>query len=276
MPTLKATWLFNGSAADGNMLFGFSESWYTDDAPAVLLPKMREIAQNRIGLCARNTRLYGYRIADTAPNSRAYTQIENATIAAPDRSGFPNVPQDAALCKCYGNIGGTLKRFWIHCLADDSVNNAQFVADQGIPRRIRTFINLLSDNGFKFRYLVPTAPTGRIQSIGADGVVQTLDPIAGIAVSSVVQLLRVRGTDGRTKKGMFAVSAVENEKKFTLANWSGGTVGMSGKIRLVQYGYTGINQVPNNGVLSDPTIRPGTRKCGRPFGQLRGRAVARR
>ena len=274
--TLKATWLWNGSAASGKYAFGFSETWYTDDSVATLLPKMRNLARTMSAVRARDTVLYGYRIADTAPNSRAFTQLEPSVIGAGHAAGLPNVPQDAALVKCYGSVAGTLKRFWLHCLPDGFVEDAQFTASSNMARRTRDIINELATEGFKFRYQVQTAPTGRVQSIDANGNVVTLDPITGIGVSSLVQLYHVRGLDGRGKRGNYAVEAFTSEKSFKLAHWTGGAVGMSGKVRLVQFAYTGIQQVPGTGITSDPTIRPGTRKCGRPFGQLRGRAVARR
>ena len=274
--SLKASWLFNGTAAGGKISFGFSESWYTDLAPDLLLQRMKEIARTRLRMCARNTVLFGYRIADTAPNSRAFTHRETANVQSSIRAGTPNVPQDAALCRCYGTVGGTLKRFWLHNLPDDMVEDGQFTEVGPLPTIARQWLNELLANGFKFRYKVPSAPTGRVQSIDSSGNVVLLEGIAGLAVSSLVQLLHVRDVNGRGVTGNFAVKARTSDAVFQLDHWPGGLIGMSGKIRLVQYAFSSIQEVPDQGAKADITIRPGSRKCGRPFGQLRGRVPARR
>lgn len=273
--TLKATWLWNGSANNGRTAFGFSETWYTDDAPAVLLPKMQELAIIRAQILAKPTFLFGYRIQDVAANSRAYTQPPAQDIASGQRAGTPNIPQDAALCYCLGTVGGTFKRFWLHNLWDDLVDDMAFVG-QRVFQVAFNWVNGLADNGFKFRYVVQSAPTVPIMSISPLGVVRTREPLTGVGVGSLVQLYHVRGVDGRGKRGKFAVAARTDDSNFTLANYAGGEVGMSGKIRLVQYAYTSIQRIPNDAFGRNPVVRPGARKCGRPFGALRGRAVARR
>jgi hypothetical protein len=273
--TLKASWLWNGTARSNGILFGFSETWYTDDSPAALLPKMQQAAQARALLLANGTSLYGYRISDTAPGSRAYTQLPGTVIKAPRGNGTPNVPQDAVLCAMLGTVAGTRKLFWLHDLPDNAVEDGELGGNQS-PDTVRVYLNLLANLGFKFRYIVQSAPTGRVGSIDANGNVITLDPITGIAPRNVVQLLKVRGVDGRAKKGKFYVESVTDESHFKLAAWTGGVVNISGKIRLVQYQFTSLTLIPQTGIGSDATIRVGTRKCGRPFGQLRGRAVARR
>jgi hypothetical protein len=274
--TLKCSWLWNGTAKAGNLSFGFSESWYTNDAPAVLLPKMEQSARFRVPMLARGTILYGYRIADTAPGSRAYTVFPSGGIGAQRGAGTPNVPQDAALCQCYGTVPGTVKRFWIHCLPDDFVKDGDFDPGSGVPGDARAYINNLATAGFLFRYTLPTSPIAKIQSIDNTGVVVLQAPLVGAALNSIVQLYHVRGVDGRGKRGKFTISAFVDNQHFTLGHWPGDVVGASGSLRLTTYGFTSIQQVPPLGLQSDPTIKPGTRKCGRPFGQLRGRAVARR
>jgi len=274
--TLKASWLFNGSAGAGKWSFGFSETWYTDDSPAALLPKMIDFAQMRTRILASGTELVGMRIADTTPGSRAYTEAPMGRIRARVAAGTPNVPQDAVLCKCFGTVAGTVKRFWFHCLPDDVVEDMEFTAASDIQGNVRRLINYLAANGFKFRYTVPTAASARVLSIDVNGNVLLVEPLVGVAVGSVVQLSHVRGVDGRGKRGKYYVETRTSDSSFKLAHWPGDVVAASGKIRLVQYGFTSIAQVPDNGLGQNAVIRPGTRKCGRPFNQLRGRAVARR
>lgn len=274
--TQKATWLYNGVARGGALSYGFSETWYSDDAPAVLLPKMEDFAELRMIIMARGCGLYGSRVADTAPGSRAYTQRPTAPIQAAARMGQPNVPQDAVLCQCFGTANGTVKRFWFHNVPDNVVDDADFVADKGIPEKCRNLINALARMGFKFRYQLQDTASAEIESIAANGDVVLVGNLAGAAQGSLVQLFHVRGTDGRGKRGKYRIQTFTDGRHFKLAHWPGDEVANSGKLRIVTYAYTAIQQIPNAGIGSDPTIRPGVRKCGRPFGQLRGRAVARR
>lgn len=276
MATLKATWLWNGVARGQALSYGFSETWYSDDAPAVLIPKMEQFARIRCQFLARNCTYYGSRVADVAPGSRAYTQRPTAKISSAVRAGFPNVPQDAALCQCLGTAQGTIKRFWFHNLPDTFVEDADFAPGQDMEGLAREAINFLSAQGFKFRYQKQNTASAFIESIDAAGNVVTVGELAGVDQGSLVQLYHVRGVDGRGKRGKYRVQTKTDGRHFKLAHWPGDIVALSGKIRIVEYDFTGITLVPAMGVASDPTIRPGVRKCGRPFGALRGRAVARR
>lgn len=274
--TLKATWLYNGITGGGRITYGFSETWYTDDAPAQLITKMEIIARMRMDLMASGCHLHGFRIADTAPGSRAYTVKPATLIRSNLRAGQPNIPQDAALCQCLGNVAGTVKRFFFHNLPDTFVSDTEFDPAKGVPEMCRDVINRLSTDGFKFRYQVQNTNSAEIESINANGDVVTVGNLNGAAQGSLLQLYHVRGTDGRGKRGKYRIQTFTDARHFRLLNWPGDIVANSGRVRLVEYGFTNITQVPAQGIQSDPTIRPGARKCGRPFGQLRGRAVARR
>jgi hypothetical protein len=274
--TLKATWLWNGTAKGGDLAFGFSETWYTDDEPATLLQKMETFADVRVRIMAKNTTLYGYRISDTAPGSRAYTQRPRRKISAPRGNDTPNIPQDSALCQCLGTVGGTIKRFYFHNLPDGFVDDADFVAGVNMSDKARDLINLLQQGGFKFRYQLQNTANADIQSIDATGNVVLVQNLAGVAQGSYVQLYHVRGTDGRGKRGKYRVETATDERHVKLAHWPGDIVALSGKLRIVTYGFTTLQAVPAEGLRADPVLRPGSRKAGRPFGQLRGRAVARR
>lgn len=274
--TLKATWLWNGSSSDGRHVFGFSESWYTDLSGSNLVTSMDAISQKRVQLFGQGVNLFGYRIADTTPNSRAYTLYSKLVLNPPPRNGRLNVPQDAALCQILGSVAGTIKRFWLHALPDDAVSDANFTDGLNIVPLSRDFINALAADSYKFRYTVPGSPISEIVSIAANGDVVLQAPLVGAALFSTVQLFHVRGVDGRGKRGKFKISAFVDTQHFTLGRWPGDVVGASGKLRLTQYGFTTFPQLGGGRNGDDPTVRPGIRKCGRPFGQLRGRAVARR
>jgi len=274
--TLKATWCWNGFAKGGNLAYGFSETWYSDDQPALLIPKMEAIARLRTTIMARNCSYYGSRIADVSPGARAYTQRSSSVIKSLARAGFPNIPQDAVLCQCLGLVPGTVKRFWFHNLPDEAVVDADFSDGQPTVEQSRLIINRLASEGFKFRYQVQNTPAADIQGIDANGVVTTVQPLAEAVQGAYVQLYHVRGVDGRGKRGKYRVASATDNRHFTLAHWPGDIVNLSGRIRIVTYAFTGIQVVPADGIGSDPCLRPGARKCGRLFGLVRGREVARR
>jgi hypothetical protein len=100
----------------------------------VLIPKMTAVALIRARLLAKNTTLYGFRISDTAPASRAYTVPPPQPVHSSARASVPNIPQDAALCRAFGQTAGTVKRFWFHNLPDDAVADADWVPSENIPR----------------------------------------------------------------------------------------------------------------------------------------------
>jgi hypothetical protein len=274
--TLKCTWCWNGSAADGDVSYGFSETWYTADAPDVVVPKMEAVARLRVKIMASGAVLHGMRIGDVAPNSRAFTVAPSTPIRAPAGNGTPNIPQDAALCVCYGAVANTVKRFFFHNLADSDVINAAFNPADAIESQCTDIVKLLANSQFQFRYLPQNLPTAPIGTISAAGAVNLRTPLVGSLAGAIVQLYHVKGVDGRGKRGKFLIDAWQDTSNFHLFGWAGGQVVLSGSLRLVSYSFTNIRVPPRTGIGSVVALRPGARKCGRPFGMQRGRAVARR
>ena len=118
----------------------------------------------------------------------------------------------------------------------------------------------------------------RVASITDAGAVTTSDNIV-VAAGTDIKLLRVRDVNGRGVKGIFRVAATPapTATTFTLLGWGGKTVGVSGNVSVVTFGYTAMSAAdPTPGHVATAITRPGTRKLGRPFGQLVGRVSARR
>lgn len=273
--TVKCSWLWNGSANGGQLTFGFSEQWYSNNSGDSLIDQMRALAIVRVNSMAAGTVLFGYRIGQ--PNGKSITVRENASIRAPRGNDNPNVPQDAALCQVRGTAAGNpTKKFWLHNLPDDFVSNAKFENPNNMGTLATNWVQGLIDSSFLFRYIILGTPA-RIASITDTGVVTLSDNLV-VAAGTNVKLVRVRDVNGKGVKGIFRIAAAPAPTltTFTLLGWKGQEVGVSGNMAVVTYGYTSM-QVPNPrpGKIASVILRPGTRKCGRPFGQLAGRVSAR-
>lgn len=272
----KATWCWNGSTADGQTVFGFSETWYSNLTGQALVDSMRTLARTRAPMLAAGCFLFGYRIGQ--PGGKAITIRENASIKAPRGNDGPNVPQDAALCQARGTAAGLpTKRFWLHCLPDDQVANGKFANPNQMAQDAATWVNELNNAGFMFRYQILGTPA-RVASISDLGAVVLSDNIV-VAAGTDIKLLRVKDVNGRGATGIFRVAATPapTATTFSLLGWTGQEVGVSGKVAVVTYGFTAMSAaVTQIGAVGSAVIRPGTRKCGRPFGQLVGRASAKR
>ena len=274
--TVKASWLFNGTNTNGQLVWGFSESWYSNNSGDQLIAQMRTLARTRIQFCASGTVLYGYRIGQ--PSGKSITVREFSSIRAPRNNDAANVPQDAALCVCRGAAATAPKKeFWMHCLPDDYVNDGAFANVNFMGQSAAAWVQGLLDAGFQFRYSQYGTPA-RIASISDAGAVVLSDNLV-LAAGTNVKLIRVRDVNARGVKGIYTIAATPapTATTFTLLNWPGKTVGVSGKIATITYGYSNIVAPdPKPGTVASVLVRPGVRKCGRPFGQLVGRVSARR
>jgi hypothetical protein len=279
MPDIKISTLFNGSSNAVKSVFGFSETWYTDrPADQAVQIYKTTIAQKRIALLPEDVSIYGYRVQPATAGARSYTVLEKDDLEGPAANGGANVPQDAALCRVFGTVDGVVKRFWVHCLPDSFINTGGFDAALGVEELLRAYITSVIAAGFKIRFQDTTAPSSDILSVAADGTCVLVNPLAGAVVGAKISILHARDRYGRGVRGIFRVSNVGyiDTSHFTIYHWPGAEIFNSGKARLVSYRTCPCNPLPRKGGIPDPIIRPGVRKCGRPFGQLRGRVSARR
>lgn len=262
---IKCSWLFNGTnwSDEDNMNFGFSESWYFGGSEAGALDAMEGVSIVRRQIMAFGCAIVGYRLSDGAGLNRLVRKY----IPTAHGVDYPNLPVDAALCQCRVAGTPTIKKFWLHNLPDDWVSKAAIVATR--KNQIRTVIDAYSAFGFQVRYSVLNAPTVEVLSITDQGVVTCLGAHQA-AANNKVTLLRCRDVNGRPQRGVYVVSAVANATTLTLAHWPGNVVARSGKIRMQQFAYGTAVSLGEAGL-----IRGGSRKVGRPFFLLRGRAPAR-
>lgn len=270
---LKFTVLFNGATKFGDIVYGFSETYYTNDNADVAVTKYRaNCAGIRAQLLPQGTKVYGYRVVDDSPNARAFTVIETTLLQGGRGVGGPNVPQDGALCRVFGQQPNILKRFWIHCLPDSYVlEGTDF--PPFVVALIRDYINACGTAGANIKFQSRIAPTAKINHISDIGLVNLNEPLVGAAPGVTVSVLKCRDINGKAVRGSFRISqnGFLNTQQFELLAWTGQTVNVSGVLRAQVFQYTPYKPIPDQGIYRDPTIRAGARKCGRPFGQLAGR-----
>ena len=260
--TVKCTWLFNGS--QGGKSWGFSETWYHPGG-ANVVRDMDRVSQNRALILSSSTEIVGYRIGPD--NGRAY--VLRKGFEAPGSNDTSNLPVDAALCAVGSAGSDNLKRFFFHDLPDNWVTGARIAPSR--LNSIQAVITAFTDLPFLVRRLNPAAITAPILSISNVGLVTTSANIA-LAENNSITLLNCRDINGHAVRGNFVVGTVVDATHFNLVHWAGQTVARSGRVRLVQFSFGGaIDLGRDRGIIG-----AASRKVGRPFFQLRGRAPIRR
>lgn len=268
---LKATWLFNGFSESSGISWGYSESWYSNLEGAQLEAAMDTISALRVAMLPTDASIVGYRIGQ--PNGRSYVlrKIYKSPNEDPSTS---NVQVDSALCAMSVNGVPTIKKFWIHDLPDNSVTGVSVSRNMG--RKITAFCQGIQAQNFLCRYIVANAPKAQILQITALGLVTTIDAIA-VGVGNLVQFLNCKDNNGKTIRGKYVVTAVADNKNFTIAHWPGNVVARSGTARVQQFGFAPCSVLrPAPHGESGSVIKAGSRKVGRPFFQSRGRVSNRR
>lgn len=153
-------------------------------------------------------------------------------------------------------------------IPDSQVVDGEGSFSRDMRGRLRSFIDSL-DSAFGSVIVNKLAGTSRrIKSIDDAGVITGVQPIAGIAAGSLVDLLRVRGADGLQYGGTYRVTAAAGGT-ITIQGWEGGDT-TGGSLREHFLTFAGFDKAKSN------FKRSVIRKVGRPFDQFRGRASNRR
>jgi hypothetical protein len=261
----KATWLFNGAGTlTWDKVWGFSETWYTSLTGDALIAAMDTISSKRRLLLASDAAIVGYRIG--VDNGRSF--VIRKLFSAPTSNSTSNVPVDSALCQV-GTAGGpAIKRFWLHDLPDDWILGGKVIPS--VRPGIFDLINTFSALGFQVRFQNQAAVKSDVLSITTLGLVTTVQAFGTVA-GDLVSFLNCKDINGKPIRGQYIVETVTDPTHFTVAHWSGVTVGRSGKVRKVAYLFGTALALGDRGLIS-----AGSRKVGRPFFQSRGRAPIRR
>jgi len=262
----KCTWLFNGGSFDGaGRVYGFSETWYSNLTGVDLVAAMDLVSAKRRLILAKGTTIVGYRIGlDTG---RAF--VIRKGLPAPSDNFTGNLPVDSALCEVGIQGKSSTKRFFIHDLPDNFVQDGEIVPiwANDIDAAVHAYVQF----GFLVRAQNPASSVSPILSIDALGnVVTTL--AFPVAINGRVQFLNCRDINNRAIRGQYIVDAIPTDAThFHVAHWGGTVVGASGKVRLTQFVFRNAVELEGRSIIG-----AASRKVGRPFFQSRGRVPVRR
>lgn len=249
---------------------GWSESHWVNTPANVTIADIRALAQPRANLLSSLASITGYRI-------QSFSIVGNKLIPEGSRSGrilIPggsqaglNMPQDALSIFMTASGAVNVSRQSLRGMPDDYIVNGEFTPNTGYLSRVRTYMNALVNQGWKFVGRDRTVPNARVLAIAA-GVVTLAGPVGGVANNSFLRLNRVFDQNGLPVKGTFLITAIAgnlytvNGLGTTVVNVPSGTARID-QIAVFQYGSGEIG-------------RTQVRKIGRPFEQYRGRASRRK
>lgn len=177
-----------------------------------------------------------------------------------------DVPQ--ACMNFSGQADGAVNkvRYTARGFPDEGVVKGEFTGESVLKAKLKVFADTLVDDNWKTLVRDLSQPTSRVHSISAGGLLTT-DGAVGFAVDDQIRLIRVHDVNGVAVKGVFRVASVASATTWTLANWTGATVGQSGNCRkdlltTIAYGSLAFDRV-------------GVKKIGAPLERYRGRRSKR-
>jgi len=274
MPVFKATMLItlntNQTGASLNTrVGGWSESWYTDRTGPDLLPRdFNRLGRLRAALLPNGARIIGQRYQQVDPKGSSST----GSIVFPGTAGIAcDIPAMSLFYRARGQGVLNQRPLYIRGIPDARVVEGEYSPSNTYTQALTAFFNGLALWRFRARSLVADATPFLTIQQSAPTVGTYITTIANTwAVDNIVQISGVL-VNGRKVEGQFRVSAVSTPQTGTFENWTAGN-GTGGKGFFKSTFYPLVEPTsldPNSGRIV-------TKKVGRPFGQFRGRASARR
>ncbi len=265
MPRFRVTYFYEQQGA------GWSESIHTLLLPGANLTNLiAAYVSARMQIANPSVILTHIRISD----DDVFRDFAVPDVAVPQsgqfkKSGGPaggtrEFPSVAALLRIFS--GNTIVRnLFVRGLPDDQNDGNEWDPGAQFNGKFATFRFGLQSTGWAINHKDATQPRARIKSMTASGVVEMIDAIPGLALSSTIQLMRVPRSviPGR----FFRLSSFTDEKNFTLAVPPNSLepLFVTGVFRRVAFV---LHQIDHTEIE-----RVTERRTGRPFGVLRGRAA---
>lgn len=248
---------------------GWSESHWVNTPANVTLADIEALAQPRANLLSSLASITGYRI-------QTFTLVGNKMIPEGSRSGrilIPggsqaglNMPQDGLSIFMTAAGAVNVSRQVLRGMPDDYIVNGEYSPNVGYSSRVRTYINALINQAWKFVGRDRSVPNARVLAI-ANGVVTLAGNVGGVANTSFLRLNRVFDANNRPVKGTFLITAIAGNL-YTVSGL--GTTSVT-----VPSGTARIDQLAVFQYGAGTVGRTVVRKIGRPFEQYRGRASRR-
>jgi hypothetical protein len=269
MPATKLTMIFDlatnlTNTAIGHRVGGWTESVYFQGPDVQARETLRQLCVARAPLLPTGARISGQRYQQVDPPGASST----GALEFPGSSGTQaDIPQMCLHCRIAGAGVSNHRNLDIRGIPDARVIEGEYFPSSGFTAALNAYVTAL---GFtKFRALDRAQQPFRLLSVLTTGVFNT-ELAHGWANDNLIYVSRVKPVlGGDTISGLFRISDVTTfGGKFV--GWPDTVAGTGGfgKRRLIIY--------PTFDPTSFGISRIITRKVGRPPGQYRGRASARR
>lgn len=266
---LKSTYLVNISWGT-NKLAGFSESFYDSqaDLKAGAL-RIRNLATLRATTLPPEATIVGYRVSDIEHPHVSYSGSLNLQGSARfngiggNQPARTDTPWQSLLVKFTG--GGSTRTAAFRGIPDEWVLNGVFLQDALHGASLITFANAVVTRGFYLLQQDKSSELFDVLGVSTSGVLTTFQA-QPLVKGDAITFSRTRDVNGRSVKGIWKISTDPVDSfTFQLANWPTGREVEEGKAKLANADITVIQE--------QSIFRMGSRKVGRPFGQLVGRAT---
>lgn len=266
----KVSMLFNYAAADGRAA-GWSENWYRDGQPDVVVDKLKTLCFLRAAMLPDTISILGIRVSINVDRADLPHRSFSQSVEFPGTivRSAQDIPQMALLCKSSSGDALASRNFTLRGIPDRNVASGSFVDRDGLQASFAEFKTYLQNEGFRFRSSNPANPKVQIVSVDADGNFE-VGPGLAFAVGSFVTLYRCVDVNKLPVKGVFMVESQVNATKGKFKFWEGFVVKMSGQARISTFGFPAV-------IAANTRIdRAVTRKVGRPTVVYVGRQRKRR
>jgi hypothetical protein len=277
MPT-KVTMLFNSvtpggdQVGDKQVIGGWSESFWQE---ALIGPDALVAAalyNARLPLVCATTALVGVRATQysiPAMPGNLLRPIQSKVLRFNRFGSLPVITDILQMCLDV-NTTTTGKpnksKFKIGNIPDSFVVVGNFRPNQQYAQAMQTYVRTISQDSWGFVGRVIDNEAALVMGLAAN-VLTTSFALAGVVPGHFVRINRGKTSDNLPFTGTFRVASVDGNA-YTLEGTQGVALQRAGTVRRDQVAFCDIDAV-EFGV-------PSTRKIGRPFFQLRGRASKRR
>ena len=281
MPVFKCTALFQWTsavstpAAPLHRVAGWSESVYLQapDQPTAIqefvtggLAIGLSWCQERAALLPLGGSIVGQRIQQVSPVPAAAQSLNNAFPSLLGLEG--DSPQTTLLIRFPSQVTNNIRRYFLRAVPDPCVTEGEFTPTPAFGLALAAWINGM--NGFAFQARDLSQAKQPVLSGTAAGVFTLVNPPVGIAVGTMVRLLKVRDANGYLRGGRFQVTAVTSSPNVvTVAGWPfPASTGGNMRVDATIYPFVLVSQTTVGRIVS--------KKVGRPSTGYRGRRSRRR
>lgn len=249
---------------------GWSESFWSSDAPAAIDARWLEQQRKRAGLLPATATIVGYRTQEylIAGNVLVPGGATSGRQLMPGRNALgTDIPQMALMLQQRAAGAPNTARMTLRGIPDLAVGGGEYNPTGNFTAALSLYKKSMVGQNMGFVGRDLSQALVRVNAI--DGAIITVSaiPATGLVVGDFVRLNRVHGNDGKPIKGAFRVVQIAG-LQLTVQNLTGALSKPSGSLRRDALQYFPMQSLTE--------IRVVVKKVGRPFEQYRGRRSKRR